>query len=130
MTTPSSSASAKVWQAIESERRRDRVLRRVSLTAWAATIFFALVLAIIVCVHVAQLARSARVGVVTWTTVVGATVPLVIAFGLLSVLIATLSTIGIFLRLRTASLAEIQLRLAALEDLIASPDDRSNVTAR
>jgi len=34
------------------------------------------------------------------------------------VLIATLSTIGIFLRLRTASLIEIQLRLAALEEIL------------
>ena len=33
--------------------------------------------------------------------------------------IATLSTIAIFLRLRTSSLAEIQLRLAALEEMLA-----------
>jgi hypothetical protein len=39
------------------------------------------------------------------------------------VLIATLSTIGIFLRLRTSSLAEIQLRLAALEAMLSSPQD-------
>jgi hypothetical protein len=41
-----------------------------------------------------------------------------IVLGALAVLIATLSTIGIFLRLRTASLIEIQLRLAALEEIL------------
>ena len=41
-----------------------------------------------------------------------------IVLGVLSVLIATLSTVGMFLRQRTASLAEIQLRLAALEELL------------
>lgn len=52
--------------------------------------------------------------------------PLVIALGILSVLIATVSTIGMFVRMRTASLHEIQLRLAALEEMIVS---RSGSTA-
>ena len=39
--------------------------------------------------------------------------------GLVSVLIATLATVAVFLRLRTASLNEIQLRLAALEEMLA-----------
>ena len=42
-----------------------------------------------------------------------------------STLIATLSTVGIFLRLRTASLQEIQLRLAALEAMLTR-DDSAN----
>jgi hypothetical protein len=43
----------------------------------------------------------------------------------MSVLIATLSTVAVFLRLRTSSLAETQLRLAALEDMLtAQPDER------
>ena len=39
---------------------------------------------------------------------------------MLSVLVATVSTIGVFIRMRTSSLHEIQLRLAALEDMLAS----------
>ena len=46
--------------------------------------------------------------------------PTVAVLGILSLLVATLSTVGIFLRLRTASLSEIQLRLAALEEMIVS----------
>lgn len=49
--------------------------------------------------------------------------PLVVVLGTISLLIATLSTVGIFFRLRTASLAEIQLRLAALEDVLRSKPD-------
>jgi uncharacterized membrane protein len=45
--------------------------------------------------------------------------PFIIVLGVLSVLVGTLSTVGIFLRLRTASLVDIQLRLAALEDMLA-----------
>jgi hypothetical protein len=37
--------------------------------------------------------------------------------------VATLSTIGIFLRMRTATLSEIQLRLAALESMLAAEPD-------
>ena len=49
--------------------------------------------------------------------------PLFTTLLMLSVLIATLSTVAIFLRLRTATLSEIQLRLAALEDMLASRPD-------
>jgi hypothetical protein len=44
----------------------------------------------------------------------------------LSLLVAGLSTVGIFLRLRTASLSEIQLRLAALEELVAAHGPRES----
>ena len=123
MTNPSASASGKVWEAIENERRRDRLIRRVSVTAWAITFFFVAVLAVLVCMQVAELAKGALAGALPWVTVLGAAMPLVIVLALLSVLVATLSTIGIFLRLRTASLTEIQLRLAALEDMLAAQGD-------
>jgi len=123
MTKQIVSASDRVWEAIESERRRDRLIRRVSVAAWAVTFFFVTVLAVMVCVQVVQLAKGAMAGALPWVTVFGAAMPFVIVLGLLSVLIATLSTIGIFLRLRTASLTEIQLRLAALEDMLTAQGD-------
>jgi hypothetical protein len=54
----------------------------------------------------------------------GSAIPRIIVLDGLGVLIATLSTIAVFLRLRRSSLAEIQLRLAALEDMLASDRDR------
>jgi hypothetical protein len=53
-------------------------------------------------------------------SVAGVAMPFVGTLGMLSVLVATVSTIGVFIRMRTSSLHEIQLRLAALEDLLAS----------
>ena len=125
MMKQNASASGKAWEAIETEKRRDRLIRRVSVTAWAITLFFVVVLAVMVCAQVVEFAKGAMAGALPWATVFAAAMPLVIVLGLLSVLVATLSTIGIFLRLRTASLAEIQLRLAALEDMIAAQGDEA-----
>ena len=119
MTTQDTSASNKVWEAIENEKRRDRFIKRVSVAAWTTTFVLVAIMAVMVGFQVAQMARGAMVGALPWISVVGMAMPLVIVLGLLSVLVAALSTIGIFLRMRTASLAEIQLRLAALEDMIS-----------
>jgi hypothetical protein len=43
--------------------------------------------------------------------------------GELSLLVAVLATVGVFLRFRTASLAEIQLRLAALEGMVGEREE-------
>ena len=125
MMTQHTSASGRIWEAIENEKRRDRFIKRVSVTAWTATFLFVAIMAVMVGFEVAQMARGAMVGALPWISVIGIAMPFVIVLGLLSVLIAALSTIGIFLRMRTASLAEIQLRLAALEDMIAARDART-----
>jgi hypothetical protein len=44
--------------------------------------------------------------------------PFVWVLGAISLLVAVLSTVGIFLRFRAASLAEIRLRLAAVEQML------------
>jgi hypothetical protein len=120
MTTPVSRASTNAWELIDKEKRRDLVLRRISIVAWSVTFFIVLVVAVIIGQQVALTMKRVDVGVAPADAVYWAALPLVAVVGVLSVLIATLSTIGIFLRLRTASLTEIRLRLAALEDLIAA----------
>jgi flagellar biosynthesis protein FliR len=120
MMTQNPSASGRVWDAIEGEKRRDRLLRRVSITAWSVTLVLVVALALMVGIQVVELAKGAMVGAVPWMSVVGVAMPLVITLGMLSVLVGTVSTIGVFLRLRTASLSEIQLRLAALEDMLVT----------
>ena len=123
MSKETTSASSNVWDAIEAERRRDRLLRRVAVSAWIITLVFVIALAVLVSFQVAQMARAAMVGAVPWVTVIGIAMPLIIVLGILSVLVASLSTIGMFLRMRTASLTEIQLRLAALETMITEGRD-------
>jgi hypothetical protein len=107
-----------VWAAIEQDRRRDRRLRWISAAAWAATFVLVLAFAALTAWQVVDIMRAVDAGALPTSILVGAFVPLLTVLGILSVLIATLSTIGIFLRLRTASLNEIQLRLAALEEII------------
>jgi len=123
MTNPHGKDSERVWAAIEAEKRRDRLLRRVSIVAWSVTFVIVLVLTVLIGAQVSQIMRAVAVGAAPWTAVIWSAVPLVVVLGVLSVLIATLSTIGIFLRLRTASLSEIQVRLAALEAMLTSRPD-------
>jgi uncharacterized BrkB/YihY/UPF0761 family membrane protein len=122
----SPNASNEAWAMIEQEKRRDRFIRRVSVTAWTVTFLILLVFTTMIGSNVLHMAKAARVGAVSWSSVVGMAMPLIIVLGLLSLLVATLGTIGIFLRLRTASLAEIQLRLGALEDMLSARPDAKN----
>ena len=121
--THSASLPDEASALIENERRRDRFIRRVSIIAWSVTFLLVLLVAGLVGMQATQMARAAQVGMVPWATVVGSVMPLIDVLWKLSLLVAGLSTVGIFLRLRTASLTEIQLRLAALEAMIASKPD-------
>jgi pheromone shutdown protein TraB len=122
MTTPNIS-SDKTWELIENEKRRDRFIHRVNRMAWIATFVIVLLIVAMVAVQVIEMAKGALLGAVPWMTVMGLAMPLIDVLWKLSLLVAALSTVGIFLRLRTASLTEIQLRLAALEQMLASRPD-------
>ena len=123
MTTAASS-SEKAWTAIDQERRRDRLLRRISIVAWSVTCVIVLLFTILFGLALATMIQSAMMGYLPWMSVAGIAYPLVIVLGTVSLSVATLSTIAIFLRHRTASLSDIQLRLAALEDMLTSRDAR------
>jgi uncharacterized membrane protein len=118
-----SASSSRAWSLIEQEKRRDRFIRRVSIIAWSVTFLFALIFTVMIGGQVIEMVKANMAGILPFSTLVGMAMPLIIVLGFLSLLIATLSTVGIFLRLRTASLAEIQLRLASLEDMLASRPD-------
>jgi hypothetical protein len=115
-----SPASERVWSVIEREKRRDKLVRRVSVTAWSVTGGAVLAFGGVTAMEVWRYVQHAIGGEVGWSAVFQRTIPFVGVVGVLGLLIAVLSTVGIFLRLRTASLSEIQLRLAGLEEMIAS----------
>ncbi|HEY2164790.1 MAG TPA: hypothetical protein VGH04_12400, partial [Gemmatimonadaceae bacterium] len=77
--------------------------------------------------HILMVKKRLELGVVGTLELYDSVLPLVAVVGVLAVLIATLSTVGVFLRLRTASLAEIQLRLANLEEMLRAPAGPTNV---
>ena len=101
---------------IELEKRRDRFIRRVNVIAWSVSFGVVLVVALLVGLQVSELAGSGMPRIST----IGLLMPFIDVLWKLSLLIAALSTVGIFLRLRTASLTEIQLRLGALEEMLAN----------
>jgi len=120
MNTPLPPASERVWSVIEREKRRDKLVRRVSISAWSVTGVTVLLFGAVTGLEVWEVARHAMAGTLLWSTVFERALPVVVVVGLLGLLVAVLSTVGIFLRLRTASLSEIQLRLASLEEMVIS----------
>ena len=120
MSTQVSPASERVWSVIEREKRRDKLVRRVSVTAWSVTGGAVLAFGAVSAVEVWHMVQLVGEGVAPWSVVFQRAIPFVAVIGALSLLIAVLSSVGVFLRLRTASLSEIQLRLAGLEEMIAS----------
>lgn len=124
MTPTPSSASQHAWALIDQEKRRERTLRRINVIAWTITFLLVLVFAVFTALRLIEFFRlMGDDGPLAMNIVLGALTPLLAVVGILTVLVATLSTIGIFVRMRTASLAEIQLRLAALEEMIAARKD-------
>ena len=117
------SKPADPWALIEKEKESERSLRRVARTAWIVAFIVMGVFVVTTLVQVIEMARAAMLGAVPWATAMALATPLLTQLGILSVLVATLSTIGMFTRLRAASLAEIQLRLAALEEMLTSTPD-------
>ena len=118
--TDTTSRSDAVWSTIEQNKRTDRFIRRVGIAAWSATLIAVLGYAIIVGFQVSAMIKLMAVGGARGIAVGAAITPIVVVVGLLALLIAVLATIGSFVRMRTTSLAEIQLRLAALEELLTA----------
>ena len=120
MSKQVSTASERVWAVVEREKRRDKLVRRVSIAGWSVTGGAVLVFGAVTTAEVWALLRYVNEGIAPWEVIIDRVMPFVAVVGVLGLLIAVMSTVGIFLRLRTASLSEIQLRLAALEEMIES----------
>ncbi|HEX8724997.1 MAG TPA: hypothetical protein VF737_06390 [Gemmatimonadaceae bacterium] len=118
--TDTAARSDAVWSTIEQNKRTDRFIRRIGIVGWSVTVLALLGYGIIVGFQVANLVKLGAVGAVSGLMIGGALTPLIVVVGLLALLIAVLATIGSFVRMRTTNLAEIQLRLAALEELLTT----------
>jgi hypothetical protein len=108
-------AKEDIWAIMESERKRDRLVRRLSVSAWAVTLGVMLIFAVIIGAEVVRTLDLVGQGVATNSDVVDKLIPLLGVVGVTSLLLALVSTAAVFLRFRTASLGDIQLRLASLE---------------
>jgi len=113
---------APIRSMLEIEQHRDRLVRRVSLAGWIGTFVVLAGYAGIVGADVLRTWRMVQVGAAPRGAIFDALVPLLAAAGGLSLFVAVVATVGVFLRFRTASLGDIQLRLAILESMISGRD--------
>jgi hypothetical protein len=109
---------ARAWSRIEAERLSDRLYRRLTIFGWSLTGIVVLLLVAFGILQVRFAMQFVGGGTGGLGMAIGALVPIVLAVGAFCALGATLATIGLFLRMRSAPLHEIQLRLAALEELL------------
>ena len=120
----------RIFELIEEEKGRDRTLKRVSTGAWIVTFAALLLTAVGVSFDIWWAMRAVAEGAVSVGVVFREAMPLVWVVGAVSLLVAVLSTVGVFLRFRTASLAEIQLRLAAVEQMLTDQAEASHGETR
>ena len=118
-----SERSGRAWDIIEREKRRDILIKKASMVAWVVTLLLAGIYAVSVVAMAVTVARSFIARGLPMLIILAAVTPLVESLGTLMLILAVLGTLGVFLRFRTASVNELQLRLAALEDMLA---DRSS----
>lgn len=115
--------TARVMDRIEEERARDRGIRRIARFAWIASGSVVLLWLALTTMQIKAMAGVIP-GQMGFTAMLSLATPVLFALFGMCVLGATLSTVGTFLRYRRATFEEIQLRLAALEELLTSRDPR------
>lgn len=123
MSTSNVPGAAGVWAAIESEKRRDRFVRRVAIAAWSVTFALLIILGVFAGLAVAEMVHATMLGQLPWMSAYSALLPFAVICGVVFVLVATLATVGVFLRMRTTTMHEVQARLAALEQMLTSRGD-------
>ena len=107
-----------IRELIEAEKGRDRTLQRISTGAWILTFVALLFTAVGVGFNVWWAAAAFLRGQVGMDVIFREAMPFVWIVGAISLLVAVLSTAGVLLRFRAASLDEIRLRLAAVEHML------------
>lgn len=104
---------------IASEQRSDRTVRRLAAAGWVATGLVVLTLVAYVALNVRWILQQPAIpGQSLLPVYLSGLLPVVLAIGAFCALAATLATIGVLLRMRSASMHDIQLRLASLEELL------------
>ncbi len=105
-------------EKIEMEKKTDHLIRRISKIAWGGTIFFIIVFIGFTGYEIFNLWGLYKAGFVPASSIFNELTPFLISLGGASFVVSIVSTIGVFLRLRTSTLSEIQVRLAALENIL------------
>ena len=123
MKTTKDQFEGEIWKAIDKEHRIDRMIKRISRVTWGRTFLLLGVYLVYTLQNVQLMMQRYKAGVASYEMVTDSVTPFFITFGTIVLVVAILSTVGVFLRLRTASLLEIQQRLSHLENMFMAEKD-------
>jgi cytochrome bd-type quinol oxidase subunit 2 len=115
-----------IWEKIEKEKKIDKWITRISIGSWAATFILITGFTILVLIETIQHYTTQLYPLGSLDNLLMQIAVITIPFsaiGLFTFGAAILSTIGLFIRMRTSSLRDIQLRLGTLEGAILSKED-------
>lgn len=113
-------AGDQVWNMIDKEKSKDKSIRIINRVSWGVTLLVLLIFLVFTIMDFTKHIELYQQGVVSYPMVIKTLVPFLIILGSLSLVVAIISTLGTFLRLRTTSLLEIQQRLGNLEEMITA----------
>ena len=120
MTKMNEQSKDAIWEMIDREKKKDLLIKRVSKVGWIGTVVMLLVFLTLTLIDLSRMVELYGKGLVSRESVINTIIPFAIVLGGLCLIIAILSTIGMFLRMRTTSLLEIQQRLASLEQMVVA----------
>ena len=106
---------------MEEEQRVDRRLHLAAKLGWSTAVVAVVIYGVFRIFAVVDFLRQLEAQAIprgAWFEAAQHLMPIVYALGALGLLGGVLATIGSFVRFRTANLAEIQLRLAAIEEAL------------
>lgn len=112
------SATSRAWEVVENEKERNRLLARASVIAWSIALGVAGIYAILSVVEIVGIAKINLGYGAPIIDILPMLIPTVGVLGAMVLVLAVLGSAALFLRMRTVSLNELQLRLAALEDVL------------
>lgn len=109
-----------LWDIIEREKRTDKMIKWVNRIAWSVILVVLLVFLVFTIQDYSRTMSLYQKGLIPLANVKLTVTPFLKVLGLLALIVGVLATVGMFLRLRTTSMLEIQQRLANLEQIVTS----------
>jgi hypothetical protein len=103
---------------MEAEKKRDRLLQKISTVAWVVTLAALIFTALGIGTNVYWAVGAYSAGQVGLSVIFREAMPFVWATGGVALVVAVMSTAAGLVRFRAASLDEIRIRLSALEEMI------------
>ena len=120
MSSTNETSKDAVWEMIDREKKKDIFVNRVSKISWGVTLVALIAALVFFGIELSSTMGLYKRGVVAYADVLNIIFTMVKLVGIFGFIIAIISTVGVFLRLRTTSLLEIQQRLANLEQMVVA----------